>query len=518
MFVKKIEAMETIIPIIVILLALLALIFEERPLLQKSAFALLALSLVSVTHLGFAESDPQTRIIGALGGMIIIGWIAGLLLKKYGEWLAVAGTLLSLTLMSVKASYFGFDLTFQGILIWLPLLGAIGPVLIRWKAQLLNRWTGMEASRTILAANVFYAAILTFFATFQASYFGVVMIASGWMAVALASRSMNISNGGIALLTIGFAFLVAKTQASFDDSWMRGNVMMGLIAGAAAVLWTVVASKATRFRWILMYLIPVLVVTAMVMMGKANEHFGGIPAYIGALVGSSIGLLLSGNEQQTIPFQALLIGMSGLVLSQFEPVKMPEKKTRLEQQPVTTETEQEPDILAVPAIALDATMSGKWKSAEEASKLDFKLGPEGGVTKGGVEDFDVVLKMNAAGEPEQITVVIPTVKVTTFNSMRDESVHGAGYLNAPAFPKMGYTSTTIKKEGDKYIVDGNFEMLGKKSLVKLELKFAAKGVDKGKNYLVMVGKSALDRTKFGMASDSKIGDIVDVTFEVEFRK
>mgnify|MGYP002136238933 CR=1 FL=1 len=197
---------------------------------------------------------------------------------------------------------------------------------------------------------------------------------------------------------------------------------------------------------------------------------------------------------------------------------MPEKKSRLEQQPVVAKAEQEPDVLAVPAIALDATMSGKWKSASEASKLGFKLGPEGGVTKGGVEDFDVVLKMNAAGEPEQITVVIPTVKVTTFNSMRDESVHGAGYLNAPAFPKMGYTSATIKKEGDKYIVDGDFEMLGKKAPVKLEVKFAAKGADKGKNYLVMVGKSSLDRTKFGMASDSKIGDNVDVTFEVEFRK
>lgn len=510
--------METSIPIIVLLLGVIALILEERPVLQRIAFGLLACTFLAACIPGFDKSDAYVRILSTLGGIMAIGLLAGLLTEKLAIWVGLAGTLVMWTLSGVKVTYFGFSFIFDGILIWLPLLGAAGPIIIRWKAQLLQRWTGMEVQAVALAANVFYAAILAFFATFQASFFGVILVASGWLAVALADRSMRTLNGGWSLLVIGLTFIIAKTTVDFDDSWMRGNVLMGIIAGAGTILWVKSASGATRFRWILMYLVPLLVITAMIMMGKANEHFGGIPAYTGALLGSSIGLLLLAEVQRTIPFQALLVGLSGLILTQFAPVTLPVKKMRNTPTETVQQATKEPNVMDVPAIPLDAGLAGNWKSEIEASKLDFKLGPEGGVTKGGVEEFDVKLRMNGDGTPEQLKVTIPSVKVTTFNSMRDESVHGADYLNTATFPKMTYTATSIVAEGDHFVTEGTFTMLGKPVPMKLQLKFAAKGEENGKKYLVMVGKSALDRTKFGMKSDPKIGDVVSVEFEVEFRK
>lgn len=508
-----------LIPSIIIVLGLSAIIFEQQALIRKVIFGLIGLSLISLTHLGFAEEDPQTMLLGVLSGIVIVGLIVGVALKKYGEWIALAGTLLAYILSSGEATYFGYELHFSGTLLLLPFLGALGPILVNVKAGFLGKWFGLDVSKTTRAANVFYAALMVFFGMFEAQYFGVILVATGWLAVGLATRKFHATGGAIALLSLGFLFILMKTAPSVDDSFLRGNFLMGLVAGLGAMAWVMIAKDAAKLRWILMFLIPLAVVTALILMGKANENFGGIPAYIGALFGSSIGLLAFPGEKHTIPFQALLIGISGFILTQFAPIEAPKKQSRLETTAApVAKPEEKPDVLAVPAIPADAKLAGNWKSALEASKVEFQLGPEGGVTNGVVEDFTVKLKMSATGEPEQLSVQMPTVKVSTLNPMRDESVHGAAYLNAAAFPKMGFKSTAIKKDGDHYLVSGNFEMLGKKAPLELLIKFAATGSDKGKNFLVMVGKSKLDRTQFGMKSDSKIGDLVDVTFEVEFRK
>jgi polyisoprenoid-binding protein YceI len=516
----KTHVMGTSIPSILILFGILAIITEQRPLLNKLATGLIGLSLISLTHLGLAEKDPQAMILGVLSGIAAIGLITGMILKKYGEWVAVAGTLLIYLLSGQNATYFGYTLTFTGAVALLPLLGALAPVIAGIKAQLLNRWFGMDIQRTSIGINAFLAALLVFFAAFQAQYFGVVLVASGWLAAALASHAFrSAAAAAIAFLSLGFVFILVKTNAGLDDSFIRGNFLMGAVAGIAAVAWTGIAKDATRIKWGMMYVLPLLIVILLVMMGIANENFGGIPAYVGAVIGASIGLLTAGNERHTIPLQTLLIGLSALVMTQFAPREGKKNTSRLAKTETTaTEETKVPDVLDVPAIPADPKLAGDWKSVAEGSKVEFQLGPEGGVTKGAVEAFDVRLKMNAAGEPEQLTVAMPTAKVTTFNPMRDESVLGPGYLDAGRFPKMNYRSTAVKKDGDIYVVSGEFEMLGKKSPLQLELKFAAAGSDKGKNYLVMVGKSAVDRTKFGMASDAKIGDLVEVTFEIELRK
>lgn len=520
MFVEKQSTMETAIPSIIIVFGLLAIITEPRPLLHKLSIGLIALSLISLTHLGFAEKDPQTMILGVMSAIVAIGLVAGMVLKKYGEWVALAGTLLAYVLSSQKATYFGYELQFTGTVVLLPLLGAAAPVIGNIKAQLLHKWFGMDTQRSATGVNAFLAALLVFFSTFHAQYFGVVLAASGWLAVSLAMQTVRAAAAGIALLSFGFVFVLVKTTTGIDDSFLRGNFLMGIVAGVAAVAWTAIAKDATRIRWGMMYVLPLLIITAIVMFGIANENFGGIPAYIGAVLGAAIGLLIRDNVQHTIPLQALLIGLSGLVLTQFTPHEGKKMQSRLKQtETVETEKPEEaPDVLDIPAIALDAKLAGNWKSVAEGSKVDFKLGPEGGVTEGAVEAFDVRLVMNASGEPQQLTVNMPTAKVTTFNPMRDESVLGPGYLNAAAFPKMRYTSSAIKKEGDKYVVSGEFEMLGKKAPLALELKFAARGSEKGKDFLVMVGKSQLDRTQFGMNSDAKIGNVVTVTFEIELQK
>ncbi|MES2557815.1 MAG: YceI family protein [Bacteroidota bacterium] len=511
--------METLIPSLILLFGVFAIAFESRPQLQKIPLALIAMSLIAWTCSGFAKTDNSALLLGLLSGMVLVGLLLGFLLKKYGEWIALLATLLLAVMSGSTATYFGFELNISGIMIALPLLGAIGPLVVNLKAQLLHKWLNLDLVRTTTIASAFYAAVLVFFAGFQAQYFGVILVGAGWITVSLASRKLETLGAGIGLLSLGVVFWMMKTQTGIDDSFLRPNFLMGLVAGVTAIAWVKLTKDVTKLRWPLMYLLPLLLIIALVMMGIANENFGGLPTYIGALIGTSLALMVTRNQAQVIPFQALLLGVSVLVFNQFEAIQQPEKQSRLTTTETTTTPDgEEPSVLDVPAIALNADLKGNWKSELEASKVEFQLGPEGSVTKGGLEEFKIDLQLNDAGEPEKLNVVIPTMKVTTFNPMRDESVRGAGYLNAPAFPKITFTATSITKEGDQYVANGDFVLLGKKAPVKAKLKFAATGADKGKQFLVMVGEATFDRTKHGMRSDAKIGNEVTVTFEVEFRK
>jgi polyisoprenoid-binding protein YceI len=104
--------------------------------------------------------------------------------------------------------------------------------------------------------------------------------------------------------------------------------------------------------------------------------------------------------------------------------------------------------------------------------------------------------------------------LTTFNDLRDESVLGDGYIKADKFPQISYQSKSIQRKGDRYVVTGELELLGFKKQVDLEMKCIAEKKVDGKSVLVFVGNGELNRTFFGMKSDSKIGDVVHLDFEI----
>lgn len=510
--------METLTGFLLVIGALLTIFSEARPVIQKTAILLLSGTLLYMISPGFSKEDPQAMLVLFLGGITAIGWLFSIVSFRFGTAIAALGTLIFLLTSGLKATYFGFEVQFAGIVLFLPLLGALGPLVLPWKANQLQKWTGANAEKIVGAGLTFYAGLLAFFAVFQAGFLGLTLVASGWMAVALANRTYRMENGAFALLAMGFVAVLLKTNVHIDDAVLRGNFLMGLLVGTGAITWINAVKDARKFRWPLMFVVPLLVVTACVMMGLANENFGGIPTYAGAITGSALGLLARSKFPTASAYLALLLSLSPLIIQQFQPVELPKKTSRLEATKTEQTPEKQPSVLDVPAVATDATLAGTWESVLDASKVDFELGPQEARTKGAISEFEVRLKMGQNGDPEQLTVDIPTGKITTLNPMRDESVLGPGYIDAKKFPKTGFSATSIKKEGEVYVADGTFEFRGKKQALSVRLKFAAKGSEKGKAYLVMVGETSFDRTQFGMRSDAKIGNVVDVRFEIELRK
>jgi len=515
--------METYIPVLIGLSGLVASFTIRNTAAQQFLAALAGIGILWTARSGFDPADRSGFVLLLLTLPVVIGLAAGIIVKKYGEWIALAGTLITLALLSKSITYFEFEVAFNPKIALLPFLGGLIPLLSKLKGKLVGKWFGVASDSNAISGgvSVFFGGLLIFFATFQAQYFGVLLLGSGWLAVALTQRNTALVSSAFAMLSLGFVFVVMKTNPTADDSFLRGNFLMGLVIGAAAVSWTRIAKNLHKFTWIFTFAVPVLIAFAAIMLGKVNPNFGGIPTYTGALLGGAIILFTSRNANHGVPFQSLMIGLSAFILSQFAPVVLPEKKSRLVQETTgkTTATpEAKPDPMETTAIALKSELEGTWKSDLEGSTLSFKLGPEGGVTTGIFNKFNVTLKLDSKGEPQKIDLKMPSTALNTFDASRDEHLYSADFLNTAKYPEMKYSSKSIKKENDRYFVTGEFTMMGVKQPVNLEVKFAANGMEGGKQYLVMVGKSSLDRTKFGMEPDAALGNVIDVTFEIEFRK
>ena len=67
-------------------------------------------------------------------------------------------------------------------------------------------------------------------------------------------------------------------------------------------------------------------------------------------------------------------------------------------------------------------------------------------------------------------------------------------------------------EDDYYTISGDFEMLGIKQNVDVNVKYLGKNE---KGVPILIGKSSLDRTLFGMKPDPKEGNVVDFQFKIE---
>ena len=511
--------METSITLIIGLLGIAASLMPTKPRLQNVLFALAGIAVLWTSRVGLDAADAAPFILSLLSGTVLIGLSAGFILKKYAQWLALAGTLLSMLFLSETITYFGFEIVFSPKIALMPFFGGLIPIIAAFKGKLIQKWFYAPAAAVAKGASAFIAGLLVFYAVYFAQYFGVLLIGAGWLSVALARQYEGQIASSFGFLGLGFLFLLMKTNPAIDASFLHGNFLMGLVIGGAAVSWVLAAKSMNRFTWVSVFIVPLLIVLAAVLLGKINLNFGGVPAYAGALLGAGLLVFTKRNDAFVVPLYIILIGLSSCVIPVFAVQQEAVKKSRIDKtQSVTVPGKPEPDALAITAVPLSSDLEGTWKSVSEKSTLAFKLGPEGNVTTGIFKTFDVTLRLNSNGEPDKIDLKMASNALSTFDAARDEHLYSADFLNTAKYPLIIYKSKSIQKENDRYFVTGEFTMMGVKQPISLEIKFAAAGMEKSRQYLVMVGKSSLDRTKFGMESDSALGNVVDVNFEIEFRK
>lgn len=507
--------MDISLPFVLLVAGLLTTFLPNVSHINRFAATVGTIAILLFAVNGFDSADPLILPL-ILSIPVLIGFLAGSFIPRFGMYVAFAANFLVFLDYGAALNYLGFELEFKGTVAILPVIGGVLPFISDVKGYFMNKWFGVDKELSGNLANIMVGAFGLFFATFQAQYLGVLLFGSGWVAVSVARERKLDVHPGAGFLALGYIMLMAKLYGLTDTSWMRGNFLMGVAAGTVAGFWNAMDFTG-KAKWVLSTFVPVLVILLTVLLGIPNENFGAFPAYVGAAIGLAFYQYSVGKGKSELPLLLLVLGLSPIVVGLFPP-KAPQSPAVKGTTVLQATTVVTPEPLTGSAIKMTPQFEGIWKSDPAASKITFKLGPEGGLTEGTFNDYKVELKIDKSGNPVSLVTNLAANGLTTFNDMRDKSVHGSDFLNVEKHPEMIYSSTAVKKEGDSYFVTGDFEMLGMKNPVNLEIRFTGNGMKSGKQYLTMIGRGQVDRTKHGMKGDSKIGDVVDVYFEIQLTK
>lgn len=494
--------------IIAVLCILLSIVLKDKPFIF---LFLPGLALIQFVFDHF-ENDPSLPLIqGTFFVTLTAALVISFLKSAFWRYAGLLIVLLFVVPVGAKANFGSFEVVWSVNLLLLTIISSSIPFLSSFFLRLIKTAGPQEKSENWIALLI--AAPVFMFANFQASLFGVFLMFFSWLISAMTKRSELHGFLAFGGLIISSTLIYASGQTLVNTNYLAGNWWMGISAGLGAMGWFgLLSEKRIKFLHLLFLLI---LLNVLVLFGFVNEHFGGLTALVGILIGLGIGLWLPKNSKQFFSSLALPLVMI-IMIPVHEIILRPKtvvKKSVVEKEQ-TEQGQPEKKTINLPAFETNEKHNGTWKSIAAYSSLNFELGPEGSKTQGAFKALDVRMKLDETGLLKELKVKLNSKDLTTFNDLRDESVLGDGYIKADKFPQISYQSKSIQRKGDRYVVTGELEFLGLIKQVDLEMKcIAEKDVD-GKNVLVFVGNAELNRTFFGMKSDAKIGDVVHLDFEI----
>lgn len=500
------------------IIAIISAFLVRSAFLFKTSLSIAISCLIVALTNGFEQDSSLEMICFTLIGIIALGYLISLFSEKIRTIAPYFVGLLALIPIGAKATYQGFDVDWTLNLAAFAIVGGLIPLFAKIKDWFAVRWFGADGAEFNTAVSLVFLGIFVFVASFYASTFGVILLATGYFAANLGLRSNTGLQLGILLFAVAWIFYSLNALEGISDSLLKGNLWMGILAGLGS-LWACKSIKREKARVFLSLFIPLLIIGCLVSFGLVNENFGGTPTLLGAIIGSSLALALIEQPASEKPFQGMLlplilIGFTNPIDSCLQPEKLKVETLLDNSDETSNQTTAEKEVMDIPAIALSDGDAGAWKSVAANSKLEFEVGPPASRTAGAIKEFDVNLQLDKAGVLKSLDVEMKSGSLTTFNDLRDESVWSDEFIKSEKYPKIIYHSKQIQKVGEDYKIMGYLEFVGVKVEVIIDLRFVSKVSKDGDEVLVFVGKSMVDRTKHKMTPDSKIGDLVDVTFEV----
>ncbi|MDR0802060.1 YceI family protein [Fluviicola sp.] len=469
--------------------------------------------IVTLTN-GFEEDPSLDMICFTLLGMVTLGYLISLLSAKIRKVAPYFVGLLALIPIGAKATYQGFEVNWTFEVAVFAIIGSLIPLLAKIKDYFAVRWFRADGKEFDAAVSLVYFGLFVFASSFFVSTFGVILLATGYFSSIIALRSNSGLQLSVLLFAVAWILFSLNSLEGISDSLQKGNLWMGILSGLGA-LW---ACRSMKNAFLGLF-IPILILGVLISFGFINGNFGGTPTLLGAIIGSSLGLALVERANTHKPFPGILlplilIGFTNLVDSLFQPEKLKVETLLDTGNELANQTGKKKDVMDIPAIALTDGDAGAWKSVAANSKLEFEVGPPAGRTAGAIKDFAAEVQLDKAGVIKSLQVSMKSESLTTFNNIRDESVLSEEFIESEKYPKITYTSRKIEKVGEDYKITGDLDFVGMKVEVIVNLRFVSKVTKNDSEMLVFVGKSVVDRTKHNMTPDAKIGDLVDVTFEV----
>ncbi|MEE7026392.1 YceI family protein [Escherichia coli :H15] len=141
---------------------------------------------------------------------------------------------------------------------------------------------------------------------------------------------------------------------------------------------------------------------------------------------------------------------------------------------------------------LGLTFASLMFSAGSAVAADYKIDKEGqhafvnfriqhlgySWLYGTFKDFDGTFTFDEKNPAaDKVNVTINTTSVDTNHAERDKHLRSADFLNTAKYPQATFTSTSVKKDGDKLDITGDLTLNGVTKPVTLEAKLIGQGDD-----------------------------------------
>jgi polyisoprenoid-binding protein YceI len=174
--------------------------------------------------------------------------------------------------------------------------------------------------------------------------------------------------------------------------------------------------------------------------------------------------------------------------------------------------------------ALPGVPAGTWVIDPAHSNVGFSVRHLMSRVRGRFTEF--AGEITIAGTPEQsgATVSIDLASVVTGNEMRDNHLRTKDFFDIEQTPKMTFTTTGVRANGDSWVLSGDLTIRDVTKPVEIELEFL--GADptglQGEHRVGFDGRTSITRSEFGVSfgvatEGSKVvmGDKVDIHLEIE---
>jgi polyisoprenoid-binding protein YceI len=444
---------------------------------------------------------------------------------KFGVYGTALSTLMLLTVGRASFSLYDFEFSYFSMGLWiLPILGTLVYVGSELLSGLFSQFVGFETRPSFQQlSQVFLVSVVAFIGFFFASYFGLFLVGIGYIASSF-YREDHTPNIGFSLLTLALIPFISTLVGIETIDISLGKNLFGLFAGFSGVWFLFILSQSkinpiafSMFGYILHLIFSVL----LLMLGTQKADLGGVEPFLAYLTGSALAFAVYHDFKLTqLVFPSLLcVGIyfgpkvNGLANESENSATANATNTSK----TSTSKKTKPDSFAVKGLSIDELI-GDYEIDDKTSLINFSLGPKGGKTEGEIKNFSGSVKIDEKTGSSSFSVTLPVKNLTTSNDLRDESLMEKSYFNVGKYPKMTYKSKKLTKIDDYYELDGEFTLLGVTKPLKVKVKYSGNIDKEGVKVPVLIGKAALDRTKFGMSPDSKEGNLVDFDLRIELKK
>jgi polyisoprenoid-binding protein YceI len=169
---------------------------------------------------------------------------------------------------------------------------------------------------------------------------------------------------------------------------------------------------------------------------------------------------------------------------------------------------------------------GTWAIDPAHSSIDFSVRHMMvSKVRGWFDTFSGAITVAADGTPS-VSAEIDVTSLNTGNPQRDGHVKSADFFDVEHYPVATFASTSVRPNGEAYLLDGNLTIKGVTKPVSLHLEF--NGISPGQGYGEVSGYEAsvvLSRKDFGIDIDlpmetggAVVGDKVTMTLNIEALK